>query len=77
MTKTYIHIYAYGCCPIPHCLLTTLQSTKRHGVQAKRSHLYTIMQQHTRKHMCYCMLYCCSDIWESFVFVSFIVEYVQ
>ena len=28
----------------PPCFLTTLQYTKLHGVQAKRSHLYIIMQ---------------------------------
>ena len=56
-TFIYIYIYIYGCCPIPPCFLTTLPFTKRHGVQAKRSHLYTIMHKHTRKHMCYCTLY--------------------
>ena len=39
----------------PPWLLTTLQSTKLHGVQAKRSHLYRIMQKHTKPH---CILCC-------------------
>ena len=72
----YIYIHMGAALSPPPCFLTTLQSTKRHGVQA-RSHLYTIMQHNTRKHMVYCMLYCCSDIWESFVIVSYIFEYVQ
>ena len=91
----YLSIYLYGCCPIPvPCFLTTLQSTKRHGVQAKRSHLYQYKyaKKHARKRVfvivccitaliymnicwCYCMLYYCSDIWDSFVIVSCIVEY--
>ena len=49
----YIYTYVYGCCPIPPCFLTTLQYTKLHGVQAKRSHLYIIMQKHTITHV-YC-----------------------
>ena len=32
----------------PPCFLTTLQYTKLHDVQAKRSHLYIIMQKRTR-----------------------------
>ena len=47
----YIYIYISGCCPIPPCFLITLQYTKLHGVQVTRSHLYIIMQKHTRKHM--------------------------
>ena len=35
----------------PPCFLTTLQYTKLHGVQVTRSHLYIIMQKHTRTHM--------------------------
>ena len=53
----YIYIYIYGCCPILPCFLTTLQSTKRHGVQAKRSHLYTITQKHKRTH--FVVIVCC------------------
>ena len=49
----YIYIYIYGCCTIPPCFLTTLQYTKLHGVQAKLSHLYMIMQKHTITHV-YC-----------------------
>ena len=53
----YIYIYIYGCCPIPPCFLITLQSTKCHGVQVKRSHLYTIMQKHTHTHENTCSFY--------------------
>ena len=53
----YIYIYVYGLCAIPPWLLTTLPSTKRHGVQAKRSHLYTSMRDaHENKCFFYVIL---------------------
>ena len=36
----------------PPCFLTTLQYTKLHGVQAKLSHLYIIMQKNTHDNTC-------------------------
>ena len=46
-----------GAALFPPCFLTTLPSTKRHGVHAKRSQLYTITQKHTRKHVF--VIVCC------------------
>ena len=47
----YIYIYTYReiwVLHYPPCFLTTLPSTKRHGVWAIRSHLYTNMQTQAR-----------------------------
>ena len=40
----YIYVYIWVMSYPPPCFLTTLQYTKLHGVQAKLSHLYIIMQ---------------------------------